>query len=80
MTTQLTARLGAHPMELRLCLRILAAGMLAFFIADDLLGLPQSYWAVLTPVIVMQASIGVHLRHRSTALSAPSPARALGDG
>ena len=51
-----------HPSEFRLGLRILIAGMAAFFVADVVLGLPQSYWAVLTAVIVMQASLGGALK------------------
>ncbi|HLZ65001.1 MAG TPA: FUSC family protein [Aliidongia sp.] len=54
--------LAAHPSEFRLGLRILIAGMAAYFVADILLGLPQSYWAVLTAVIVMQASLGGSLK------------------
>lgn len=49
---------AGHPSEFRLGLRILIAGMAAFFVTDVVLGLPQSYWAVLTAVIVMQASLG----------------------
>jgi len=48
----------AHPSEFRLGLRILIAGMVTFFVADVVLGLPQSYWAVLTSIIVMQSSLG----------------------
>jgi len=51
-----------HPGEFRLGLRILIAGMAAFFVTDVVLGLPQSYWAVLTAVIVMQASLGGALK------------------
>lgn len=58
----LTGWLAAHPSEFRLGLRILIAGMAAFFVTDVLLGLPQSYWAVLTAVIVMQASLGGALK------------------
>jgi uncharacterized membrane protein YccC len=47
-----------HPSEFQLGLRIVIAGMLAFFVVDVVLGLPQSYWAVLTAVLVMQASLG----------------------
>lgn len=57
-----TAWLAGHPSEFRLGLRILIAGMAAFFVADVILGLPQSYWAVLTAVIVMQASLGGALK------------------
>ncbi|HEV2677008.1 MAG TPA: FUSC family protein [Aliidongia sp.] len=58
----LTRWLAAHPSEFRLGLRILIAGMAAFFVTDVVLGLPQSYWAVLTAVIVMQASLGGALK------------------
>jgi uncharacterized membrane protein YccC len=58
----MTGWLAAHPSEFRLGLRILISGMAAFCIADVLLGLPQSYWAVLTAVIVMQASLGGALK------------------
>lgn len=58
----LTGGLAGHPSEFRLGLRILIAGMAAFFVSDVLLGLPQSYWAVLTAVIVMQASLGGALK------------------
>lgn len=51
-----------HPSEFRLGLRILIAGMAAFVVTDVVLGLPQSYWAVLTAVIVMQASLGGALK------------------
>jgi uncharacterized membrane protein YccC len=57
-----TGWLAGHPSEFRLGLRMLIAGMTAFFIADVLLGLPQSYWSVLTAVIVMQASVGGALK------------------
>jgi uncharacterized membrane protein YccC len=44
-----------------LSVRILAASLLTFALAR-LFGLPQSYWAVLTAVIVMQANVGGSLR------------------
>ena len=56
--TAVQAWITGHPSEFRLGLRILIAGMIAFFVTDVVLGLPQSYWAVLTAVIVMQASLG----------------------
>ncbi|GGF02998.1 FUSC family protein [Aliidongia dinghuensis] len=59
---QLVGWLKAHPTEFRLGLRMLVAGMAAFFVADVLLNLPQSYWAVLTAVIIMQASLGGALK------------------
>ena len=42
-------------------LRMSAAGLLSFAVAQ-LFALPQVYWAVLTAVIVMQASIGGSLK------------------
>jgi len=54
--------LGDHQTEMRLGLRILLAGMLAFVITDLLFRLPQSYWAVLTAIIVMQTSVGGALK------------------
>jgi uncharacterized membrane protein YccC len=50
-----------HKAELRLGLRMLAAGLLAF-VAAHLLALSQGYWAVFTAVIVMQASVGGALK------------------
>jgi uncharacterized membrane protein YccC len=60
--TGMRAWITGHPSEFRLGLRILIAGMAAFFVTDIVLGLPQSYWAVLTAVIVMQASLGGALK------------------
>jgi uncharacterized membrane protein YccC len=57
----LGAWLASHRAELRLGLRITVAGLLAF-VLGHLLGLAQSYWAVLTAVIVMQASVGGSLK------------------
>ncbi|MDB5411197.1 MAG: hypothetical protein JWL84_6109 [Rhodospirillales bacterium] len=57
----LGAWLGSHRAELRLGLRITIAGLLTFALGH-LLGLAQSYWAVLTAVIVMQASVGGSLK------------------
>ncbi len=48
---------GRYRARLLLSLRILVASLLTFGIAH-VLGLAQSYWAVLTAVIVMQASVG----------------------
>jgi uncharacterized membrane protein YccC len=53
--------LTSHRAELRLGLRITIAGLASFVIAQ-LLGLAQSYWAVITAVIVMQASVGGSLK------------------
>jgi uncharacterized membrane protein YccC len=46
-----------HRIELGLSLRISAAGVLSYALGTAV-GLPQSYWAVFTTVIVMQASVG----------------------
>jgi uncharacterized membrane protein YccC len=43
--------------ELRLSLRMTAAGLAAYGLAEAF-GLAQGYWAVLTAVIVVQASLG----------------------
>ena len=51
----------AHSAELRLCVRTTAAGVLAFVLAS-VTNLPQGYWAVLTAVIVVQASVGGSLK------------------
>jgi uncharacterized membrane protein YccC len=51
------ARLARHALEWRLSLRILASAMLTYTVAE-LLQLEQVFWAVLTSVIVMQASLG----------------------
>ncbi len=48
---------GRHRPRLLLSLRIVLASVLTFAIAH-LLGLTQSYWAVLTAVIVLQSSVG----------------------
>jgi uncharacterized membrane protein YccC len=59
------ARLGAwlasHRAELRLGLRITIAALLSFALGH-LLGLAQTYWAVFTAVLVMQASVGGSLK------------------
>ena len=47
--------------ELGLAVRV-AVGVVAAFALAELLGLAQGYWAVLTVVIVMQASIGGSLK------------------
>src|SRR5712691_1901374 len=44
-----------------LTLRMSAAGLITFAVAH-LLGLTQIYWAVLTAVVVMQASVGGSLK------------------
>lgn len=52
---------GAHRAPLRLSLRLTLASLLTFAIGR-LLGLPQVYWAVLTALIVTQASVGGSLK------------------
>jgi uncharacterized membrane protein YccC len=46
-----------HRAELRLGVRVMVGGLLAFGVAHGL-GLAQGYWAVFTAIIVMQASLG----------------------
>jgi uncharacterized membrane protein YgaE (UPF0421/DUF939 family) len=53
--------LNRHRTELRLSLRMTVAGLLSFAVAH-LFGVTQSYWAVLTAVIVTQSSIGGSLK------------------
>jgi uncharacterized membrane protein YccC len=53
--------IAGHRAEIALSLRITAAGLIAFALGE-LLGLKQLYWAVLTSVIVMQASVGGSLK------------------
>ena len=48
---------AAHRAELRQCLRMTLAAILTMALGE-LLGLPRSYWAVLTAVIVTQANVG----------------------
>ena len=47
--------------ELRLALRTTLAGLITFLLAHAL-QLPQGYWAVLTSVIIIQASVGGSLK------------------
>ncbi len=47
--------------ELRMALRTTAAALIAFVVAR-MLQLPQAYWAVLTSVIIIQASLGGSLK------------------
>lgn len=54
-------RIGARPAELKLALRVTIAGTLAYFVTK-ILDLPQGYWAVITAVVVMQASVGGSLK------------------
>jgi uncharacterized membrane protein YccC len=53
----LTDWVSRHRIELGLSLRISAAGVASYALGTAL-GLAQSYWAVFTTVIVMQASVG----------------------
>lgn len=52
-----------HRIELGLTLRMSAAGLLSFAVAH-LFQVTQVYWAALTAVIVMQASVGGSLARR----------------
>jgi uncharacterized membrane protein YccC len=54
-------RLAQYRTEAGLTVRMSAAGLITFAVAH-LLGLTQIYWAVLTAVIVMQASVGGSLK------------------
>ena len=47
--------------ELRLAARVVVAGVLTFALAQ-MFGLAQGYWAVITAVVVMQASLGGSLK------------------
>jgi uncharacterized membrane protein YccC len=53
--------LARHRLEAGLTVRMSAAGLASFAVAH-LIGVVQVYWAVLTAVIVMQASIGGSLK------------------
>src|ERR1051325_3611233 len=53
--------LTRYQLEARLTLRMSAAGLITFAVAE-FLGLERDYWAVLTAVIVMQASVGGSLK------------------
>jgi uncharacterized membrane protein YccC len=52
---------GAHAAQLRQGARMTVAGLLALGLGE-LFGLPRSYWAVLTAVLVTQASLGGSIR------------------
>ncbi|WP_230532150.1 FUSC family protein [Microvirga roseola] len=54
-------RIGGRQAEMKLALRVTIAGAVAFAITRAL-DLPQGYWAAITAVIVMQASIGGSLK------------------
>jgi uncharacterized membrane protein YccC len=49
--------IAAKAAVLRLCLRMTVAGILAYVLAK-LFALPEGSWAVITAIIVMQASVG----------------------
>ena len=59
--SSLVGWLARHRLEAGLTLRMSAAGLVTFTIAH-LFGLVQVYWAVLTAVIVTQASVGGSLK------------------
>lgn len=54
-------RIGARGAELRLALRVTIAGVLAYAVTR-FFDMPQGYWAVITAVVVMQASVGGSLK------------------
>jgi uncharacterized membrane protein YccC len=54
-------RIGARPAEWKLALRVTIAGTLAYAVTK-VFDLPQGYWAVITAVVVMQASVGGSLK------------------
>src|SRR5215472_14055812 len=60
MSALLTSWLKRHA-ELRLGLRITAAGMIGYALAYAL-KLPQGYWTVFTAVLVVQGSVGGSLK------------------
>jgi uncharacterized membrane protein YccC len=54
-------RIGARGAELKLALRVTIAGVLAYAVTR-FFDMPQGYWAVITAVVVMQASVGGSLK------------------
>ena len=54
-------RIGARLAELKLALRVTIAGTLAYAVTK-VIDLPQGYWAVITAVVVVQASVGGSLK------------------
>ena len=54
-------RIGARRAELKLALRVTAAGTLAYIVTKAF-DLPQGYWAVITAVVVVQGSVGGSLK------------------
>jgi uncharacterized membrane protein YccC len=63
--------IAAHHAGITLSLRIAVAGLIALAICE-LLGVRQVYWAVLTALIVIQASVGWIARRPSIGWPAPS--------
>jgi len=61
MIARLGSWLAGSRAELRLVFRITLAGLISFGLGH-LVGLAQSYWAVLTSVLVVQASVGGSLK------------------
>lgn len=57
----LPAWLSANRAQVRQAVRMTVAGLLALVLAD-LLGMHRSYWAVLTAILVTQASLGGSIR------------------
>ncbi len=53
--------IGARSADMKLALRVTIAGALAFAVTKAL-DLPQGYWAVITAVVVTQASVGGSLK------------------
>jgi len=58
---RLGSLIGVRPAELKLAFRVTIAGALAYAVTK-LFDLPQGYWAVITAVVVMQASVGGSLK------------------
>jgi uncharacterized membrane protein YccC len=58
---KISGRIGARQAEMKLALRVTIAGTLAFAITK-LFNLPQGYWAAITAVVIMQASVGGSLK------------------
>lgn len=58
---EITGRIGARQAEMKLALRVTIAGAVAFLITKAL-DLPQGYWAAITAVVIMQASVGGSLK------------------
>jgi len=58
---QVAGRISARQAEMKLALRVTIAGTLAFLITKAF-NLPQGYWAAITAVVIMQASVGGSLK------------------